>query len=99
MKNKASDVHDHLMEQLERLNDLDQKEPGFKEELDHEIRRSEAMTKVAMTIVANGRMVIDAFNMAKEVGLNVFPDMLASGVQPVSPKLLTGKKRYYEDED
>jgi len=99
MKNKAIDVHEHLMVQLERLNELDPKESGFKEELDHEIRRSEAMTKVAMTIVANGRMVIDAFKMAKETGLPMLPDMLASGVQPAPTKLLTGKKRYYEDED
>lgn len=62
MKNKAIDLHNILFEQLERLNDLD-----FKgEELSEEIRRADAMNRVATQLISNGRMVLDAERMRHE---------------------------------
>ncbi len=78
MKNKAIDLHNHLFEQLERLNDTSIKG----NDLNEEIRRAEAMNKVAMAIIANGRMVIDAHKMAEDIGMEKMPDMLADGTEP-----------------
>ena len=56
MKNKMSDLHNHLFEQLERLNDTNLKGEGLREE----IRRAEAMNKVAGQIISNGNLILRA---------------------------------------
>jgi len=56
MKNKLSDIHNHLVEQLEWLADRDVKG----EALAAEIKRSDAMCKVAGMIIANGNLVLNA---------------------------------------
>ena len=77
MKNKSIDLHNHLFEQLERLNDTTIKG----QELNDEIRRAQAMGKVAQAIIANGRMVIDALKMAEDTGMEIMPDMLSVGTE------------------
>jgi hypothetical protein len=62
MKNKLSDLNNHLFEQIERLNDDDLKG----ESLTTEIRRAQAMCNVAGKIIANGRLVLDAAKTADE---------------------------------
>lgn len=47
MKNKLSDLNNHLFEQLERLNDDDLNE----ENLNKEIKRSKAMSDIASNII------------------------------------------------
>ena len=64
MKNKMTDLHNHLFEQLERLND-DEVVEG--ENLDREIRRAQAMCGVAVQIIANGRQVIEAMKTAERI--------------------------------
>jgi hypothetical protein len=56
MKNKLSDLNNHLFEQLERLNDDDL----TGEDLTREIGRAQAMCNVAGQIISNGRLVLDA---------------------------------------
>ncbi len=56
MKNKMSDLHNHLFAQLERLSDEELKGDGLKEE----IERSRAVTAVAREIIANGSLVLKA---------------------------------------
>ena len=56
MKNKMSDLHNHLFEQLERLNDDDLKG----EDLSQEIKRANAMSQIAMQIISNGNLVLKA---------------------------------------
>lgn len=56
MKNKLSDLNNHLFAQLERLGDEDLKG----EELAREIERSYAITSVAKEVINNGRLVLDA---------------------------------------
>lgn len=64
MKNKLTDLNNHLFEQLERLNDEDL----TGDDLETEIERSKAITQVARTIVDNGRLVLDAHKHADEYG-------------------------------
>ena len=64
MKNTLTDLNNYLFEAIERLND-DSLDP---EELDKEIRRSEAVTSVANTIIANGEMAIRAQKVMYEYG-------------------------------
>ncbi|MDN5307964.1 MAG: hypothetical protein PWP16_1327 [Eubacteriaceae bacterium] len=56
MKNKLSDLNNHLFAELERLSDEDLKG----EALTEEIQRSRAITGVATQIIANGSLVLEA---------------------------------------
>ena len=71
MKNKMSDLHNHLFAQLERLSDEELKGDGLKEE----IERSKAVTAVAREIIANGSLVLKAKRAIqdREIGEEVPP--------------------------
>ena len=56
MKNKITDLNNHLFAQLERLSD--EKLKG--EKLTEEIKRSEAVTDVARSIIAGGELTVKA---------------------------------------
>ncbi len=56
MKNKLTDLNNHLFAELERLSDEDTKG----DELDEEIRRAEAICSVSMQIIANGTLALKA---------------------------------------
>ena len=59
MKNKLSDLHNHLFAQLERLSDEELKGDALEEEL----RRAKAVSSVASQIVATGHLVLGAHKM------------------------------------
>ena len=61
MKNKLSDLNNHLFAQLERLSDEDLKGDALQEE----IERAKAINQVATQIVNNGKLVLDGIK-AKE---------------------------------
>lgn len=65
MKNKLIDLNNHLFEELERLNDEELKGDNLEEEL----KRSEAITKVAQTIVNNGELMFKAQKHYDEYGI------------------------------
>lgn len=67
MKNKLSDLNNHLFEQLERLND----ESLVGDKLGEEILRSRAVTSVAQQIIANGNLVLEAATFQQEYGLGM----------------------------
>ena len=71
MKNKMTDLHNHLFAQLERLSDEELKGDGLKEE----IERSKAVTAVAREIIANGSLVLKARRAIqdREIGEEVPP--------------------------
>lgn len=64
MKNTLNDLNEYLFESLDRLtnDDLDV------EELEKEIKRSEAVQKVAKTIIDNGSLALEAKKHFDEYG-------------------------------
>ncbi len=62
MKNKLSDLNNHLFAQLERLSEENLK--GSK--LSEEIIRAKAVTDVAKNIIENGKLILDATVAQKE---------------------------------
>lgn len=65
MKNSLQDLNNYLFESLERIND-----DLTDEELEKEIKRSEAVTKVASTIINNAEVQLKALQYADEYGYN-----------------------------
>tara|TARA_R110001599_G_scaffold33832_3_gene108809 strand:- start:5511 stop:5741 length:231 start_codon:yes stop_codon:yes gene_type:complete len=64
MKNKLTDLNDHLFMALERLNDEDTKG----EDLNTEIQRSRAIAGVAKNIVQNAALVLEAEKLKRDTG-------------------------------
>ena len=64
MKNRLSDLNNHLFAQLERLSD----EGLSAEQIDHEAKRSEAMVSVADQIIRNAALQIQAAKIAADGG-------------------------------
>lgn len=62
MKNTLGDLNNHLFAQLERLSDEDIKD----EKLTEEIKRAEAVSKIANQIISNGSLVLRAMKAAEE---------------------------------
>ena len=64
MKNTLVDVNNYLFEAMERLNDDDLTD----EQLEKEIKRTEAVTKVAKTIVDNTNLALNIKEHLDEYG-------------------------------
>lgn len=64
MKNTLTDLNNYLFEQLERLQDDSLDETG----LEKEIQWSEAVQKVAKTIIDNGQLALQAKKHLDEYG-------------------------------
>ncbi len=62
MKNKLEDLNNHLFEQIERLNDEDLDDI----QLSKEIKRADAMAKLATQIVNNAKTQVDAVKVVLE---------------------------------
>lgn len=71
MKNKLTDLNNHLFEQLERLNDEDLSE----EQLEKEIKRSKAITSIATNIINNGNLILNSMKFVEDNGLAVDKDI------------------------
>ncbi|MGL5841191.1 MAG: hypothetical protein ACRCYK_05200 [Aeromonas hydrophila] len=73
MKNKLTDLNNHLFAQLERLGD----ESLTGEKLKEEILRSKAVSSVSSQIVNNARLALDAQIAMRELQLGRnMPEML-----------------------
>jgi len=64
MKNTLTDLNNYLFEAIERLNDDGLDDEG----LEKEIKRSEAVQKVAKTIIENGALALQAKKHLDEYG-------------------------------
>lgn len=69
MKNKLSDLNDHLFAQLERLSDEDL----TPEQIDQEAKRGEAMVGVSEQIIRNAALQIQAAKIAFDGGADPVP--------------------------
>jgi hypothetical protein len=87
MKNKAIDMHNILVKQLERLDD----ETTKGEDLQNEFKRADSMSKIAAQIISNGRLVLDTIKVSHEIGVNKqdLPDMLNGKPVPEQIPYLT----------
>ena len=72
MKNKLTDLNNHLFAQLERLNDESLSGDALQDEID----RSRAITSVSKEVVSNARLVLDADKHKREYGLQDGPKLL-----------------------
>ena len=67
MKNKITDLNNHLFAQLERLGDEDL----TAEELDKEINRSKAISQIASTIVESSKVTVEAMKIMEKAGVDI----------------------------
>lgn len=72
MKNKLSDLNNHLFKELERLND----EELVGEKLQEERERAKSMAYIAQTIINNGELALKAQKHFDEYGKKQIPDIL-----------------------
>lgn len=69
MKNKLTDLNDHLFAQLERLGDEDMKP----EQIEVEVKRATAIVSVANQIVGNAMLQVKAAALMAEHGSKIGP--------------------------
>jgi hypothetical protein len=77
MKNRLSDLNNHLFAQLERLADED----ASPEKIDQEAKRGEAMVAVADTIIRNAALQIQAAKIAFDGGADPVPYLPAPAME------------------
>ena len=82
MKNKLADLNNHLFTQLERINDED----ISTEDLDKEIKRADAIAKVATQIIESSNLSLRAASLVAEYGGNLDQMVSMLGVQPANGK-------------
>jgi len=78
MKNKLSDLNNHLFAQLERLSDEDL----TPEKIDSEVKRGRAVVAVADQILRHASLQIQAAKLVANHGAKMLPHMPALGGTP-----------------
>lgn len=68
MKNKISDLRDHLFEALERLKDPDC-------DLDKEIQKAKAIKEVGSVIIESAKVEVDFINAVGGSGTGFIPEV------------------------
>lgn len=88
MKNKLSDLNDHLFAQLERLSE----EELTAEELAKEVTRTDALVKVSEQIIGNANLVLRGAALVAEYGWKDALDQLLP-MMGGSKKVIEGPKK------
>lgn len=88
MKNKLTDLNDHLFAQLERLSD----ETLSPADLDKEVKRGEAVVGVADQIIRNASVQLAAAKLVSDHGFDPTPH-LPEVVNGSRQKLIEGKRQ------
>lgn len=83
MKNKVSDVRDHLVAMLEHLGD----DSATPEKMAQTIERAKATSQVAVTYISAVKIELDAIKLFDEVGRTT----VAVDPQPRAPALPGGR--------
>ena len=81
MKNTLNDLNNYLFEQIENINDEDLSE----EQLEKTIKKTEAVTKVAETIIKNNELQLKAAALLSNNGLlktSALPLLLGKNIIP-----------------
>lgn len=71
MKNKLSNLNDHLFSALERLND----DELTSEQIETEAKRAEAIVAIADQITENGKLRLSAAKLFAEHGAAILPHL------------------------
>lgn len=85
MKNRLSDLNDHLFAQIERLSDEDL----TSEQIEQEAKRGEAMVAVSEQIIRNAALQIQAAKIAFDGGADPVPYLPAPAL--AAPATVNGK--------
>ena len=78
MKNKLSDLNDHLFAQIERLSD----EALTPEQIEAEAKRGAAIVGVADVIIRNASLKIQAAKILSDHGLDPSAHLMIEGGKP-----------------
>ena len=77
MKNRLSDLNNHLFAQMERLADEDL----TPEQLQHEAKRGEAMVAISDQIIRNASLQLQAAKIAFDGGADPVPFLPAPAIE------------------
>lgn len=77
MKNRLSDLNNHLFAQLERLSDEDL----TPEQIAHEAKRGEAMVAISDQIIRNASLQLQAAKIAFDGGADPVPFLPAPAIE------------------
>lgn len=72
MKNKLTDLNDHLFAQLDRLGEKDL----TSEQLELEVQRTTSIVSVSEQVINNAQIALDAAEMVAKHGIGRWEDML-----------------------
>lgn len=87
MKNKLTDLNDHLFAQLERLSD----ENMSSDKIADEVKRGKAIVAVADQIVKNASLQVQVAKMVSEKGaIRPLLPAVAGTIEAPKPKLIEG---------
>jgi len=89
MKNKLTDLNDHLFAQMERL--ADENLTGDK--LDQEIKRGEAVAKVADQIVRGASLQLQAAKLVSDHGFDPTPHLPEVVGKPAPVKQISDRRQ------
>jgi len=90
MKNKLTDLNDHLFAQLERLSDEDL----TPDQIDREAKRGKAIVAVADQIVKNASLQVQVAKLVSEKGaIRPLLPSTAGVAEPSRPQLIEANKQ------